>query len=984
LTRLIIRLCMLVFLLGLSPGAQIYGQQIPGSKKPTTLAGISVIVTATNPQCGNIVGLEGYILGNGIIIASASGGTPPYLYALLGQTPTQNIGYFPGLYGITYTLRITDATGLIKDTAITLSYSTALPIVTTQVNKLPSSCTSSDGSITLVGSGGTPPYTYSFDGGVSFSTNNTVTNLQQGFYYFYIKDANGCLNECYTEPAPDLYNYFFCYQCCNLMVNVGYGSAASNTSCSNTGDVLEWTVTGTPPYLYSMDGINFQPANVLLSNYISAPGDSAYNYTNLPPGVYHLYIKDATGAIAASSVTVPKSCYIAITFIGVDASCGQSDGSLTVSVVNGTPPYTYTMDGVNFQTSNVFTGLSSGNYSVTARDANGEIYSSTATVYNKCPTVSAVETDETCGQNNGTITATGQKGTTPYQFSIDGINYQSSNQFSGLPSGNYTVTLRDAMGFTSTYTLTIQNNCVQLALVSTNTTCGFNNGSIIATGSSGLAPYQYSIDGINFQTVSLFSNLLAGPYTVTVKDANGLTASSIVTLTDAPGPQISTSTNPASCSNTNGTITITAAGGTAPLLYSIDGGINFQTSNIFAGLDSGQYQVLVKDANGCTANSATGLTALPTPVVFLGEDTTVCAGIAILLTAPPGAGYQYEWQDNSAGNNLTATGAGIYWVKVSNLSGCSASDTIQISYTSLPVFSLGNDSMLCGGHTLLLQPEPLLSGTYLWSSGSTGSSLLVGTPGIYWLKEVVNGCSKTDSITLIGRPMPVLDLGDDTVLCTGQTLLLNASNNNATYIWQDGSTNASFLVNNPGTYSVKVDEAGCDSSGSVNIAYIAKPVVNIGNDTTVCIGYQLLLDASSPAATYLWQDGSTSPHFNVTQGGIYSVDVTNACGDSKDTIQVAFENCACKFYIPNAFTPNNDGRNDLFRLKYQCQFSNYELKIFNRWGQLIFTSRNASEGWDGNYGGQPQPVGSYVWELGYTDNLTGKNIRKSGTVVLIR
>jgi len=183
---------------------------------------------------------------------------------------------------------------------------------------------------------------------------------------------------------------------------------------------------------------------------------------------------------------------------------------------------------------------------------------------------------------------------------------------------------------------------------------------------------------------------------------------------------------------------------------------------------------------------------------------------------------------------------------------------------------------------------------------------------------------------------------------------------------------------------VKVDENGCDTSGDINVNYITKPVVNLGNDTTLCITQQLLLEATYPLSTYLWQDGSVQPQYTVSQAGTYLVDVTNVCGDTKDSISIVYENCACKFYVPSAFTPNNDGKNDVFLPKYQCLYSNYQLKVFNRWGLLVFVSTNASVGWDGGFNSQQQPAGVYVWELAYKDNLTGKDIRKNGTVVLIR
>jgi gliding motility-associated-like protein len=230
----------------------------------------------------------------------------------------------------------------------------------------------------------------------------------------------------------------------------------------------------------------------------------------------------------------------------------------------------------------------------------------------------------------------------------------------------------------------------------------------------------------------------------------------------------------------------------------------------------------------------------------------------------------------------------------------------------------------------------------------------------------------------------MLSLGNDTTLCLGQTLLLNAANNNSTYLWQNGSTGPSFTVDTAGIYSVRVDEDGCDTTGSLTVSYITKPSVYIVPDTTICVTQQLILNATYPNSTYEWQDGTTNADYIVRKPGIYSVQVTNGCGFITDSSTVNFENCGCKFFVPTAFTPNGDGINDVFMLKYQCIFSSYQLKIFNRWGQLVFVSRNPSIGWDGNFKGASQPVGSYVWEMSYTDQINGKNQEQHGTVVLIR
>jgi gliding motility-associated-like protein len=439
----------------------------------------------------------------------------------------------------------------------------------------------------------------------------------------------------------------------------------------------------------------------------------------------------------------------------------------------------------------------------------------------------------------------------------------------------------------------------------------------------------------------------------------------------------------ASCNNTNGTITINTTGGLAPLTYSIDNGLTHQAVNFFGGLDSAQYTVVVKDANGVTATGTVHLTALPTPNVYLGSDTVLCTGSILYLSVPLQPGYTYVWSDNSTGYSFNVTKAGVYSVKVTNQYGCYVSTSINVLFKPTALFSLGNDTTICNGRELQLQPTPMLQGSYLWSNGSTTQSLIIHSPGVYWLKITDSGCVKRDSIRVIYNPNPLVSLGLDTGICAGQTLLLDATNNHSVYTWQDGSSNPTFTVSKPGTYSVKVAKNGCDTSVQVTVSYITKPIVDLVKDTMICVSQEFILDAEYPYSSYRWQDGSVQPRFTVTKAGTYTVQVTDNCGTSRDSTTVRFEDCACRFFVPNAFTPNGDGRNDIFLPKYQCLISNYELKVYNRLGQLIFRSDNASIGWDGSYGGHQQPSDTYVWELDYTDKLTGKGMHKNGTIILI-
>lgn len=965
----------------LLPGS-IYGRPV-GSRKVNgtmgplsgTVAPLAITATAIDITYSFYNGYGLFYTGG--VSANATGGTGPYTYRLSAYT--SNNGYFTLLQTGTYTVQVTDATGQTASTTVTVGSIYPLPSLDFGTVVYPSSCNSADGSMTLVGTGGTPPYQYSIDGGVTFTSNPLFSNLTAGVYIFQLKDANGMIAAVQTAPlliygSPSIYFY---NRNCTFYAYIGGGVPVS---CPTriTGELGLGAFYGAAPYSFSLDGINYIPGSP------GYGGGSEWN--NVPAGLYRGYAKDANGNMATASTSITNFCPVYPNLVVGSASCHQSDGSLTFNPSGGQAPYQYTLDGIHYQSGNTFTGLAPGIYGWTVRDANGLMNSGYMPIGDNCPAVSAVPTAASCNNSDGVLTATATAGQSPFQYSIDGgITYQASNIFNNLAAGPYTVTLKDINGNTATATATVGNNCLQVATSVVTTTCSRSNGSITVTSPNATPPVQYAINGGSFQASNVFPNLSAGGYTISVLDGNGLGASTTATLTDAPGPALRTASTPPSCENTGGTITLAATGGTSPLLYSIDGGISFQTSADFGGLTAGSYTTWVKDANGCSASDAVTLTAPPVPVVSLGADATLCEGATLLLKAPQEVGYSYLWQDNSIADSYTVTAPGAYTVKVTNSNNCSVTGSVNINYQPLPVFTLGPDLSVCTGRTVLLKPVPTpANASYAWSTGNSGSSLVVDKPGLYSLQLTVNGCSQGASVNVGYKPQPVLQLGKDTTLCTGQELLLDATNNNASYVWQDGSVQPVYNVSRAGVYTVKVNEAGCDTSGRITVSYITAPVVDLGSDTTLCITQSLTLNAFYPQSIYEWQDGSTSSSYRVTQAGLYTVRVTNACGPATQAINVSYDNCACRFYVPNAFSPNNDGNNDLFRPKYICLLSGYECKVFNRWGQLVFDTRNPADGWDGTRNGQQQPGGVYVWEIVYKDDLTGKTSRKNGTVVLIR
>ncbi len=211
--------------------------------------------------------------------------------------------------------------------------------------------------------------------------------------------------------------------------------------------------------------------------------------------------------------------------------------------------------------------------------------------------------------------------------------------------------------------------------------------------------------------------------------------------------------------------------------------------------------------------------------------------------------------------------------------------------------------------------------------------------------------------------LPNLDLGNDTTLCQGETLILDATTTYASYIWQDNSTNPTFNVTQQGTYWVQITDSCGSTTDTINVSYYPLLTLDLGNDTTICQGETLILDATTTNASYIWQDNSTNPTFNVTQQGTYWVEVTvNNCSTT-DSILTIEEDCEIILEMPNVFTPNNDGINDLFVPIISIGIVSMNTIIYNRWGNEIYETNNLLIEWNG----QDVSDGTYFWIVYYTD-----------------
>jgi gliding motility-associated-like protein len=371
--------------------------------------------------------------------------------------------------------------------------------------------------------------------------------------------------------------------------------------------------------------------------------------------------------------------------------------------------------------------------------------------------------------------------------------------------------------------------------------------------------------------------------------------------------------------------------------------------------------------------------------VDLGNDTTLCTGDVLLLDATT-TGASYEWQNGSTAATLSVSAAGLYWVEIDN--GCSTfTDSINVTYVGGTSVDLGNDTSLCAGQTLQL--DVFVGGTsYLWQDGSTDSSFTVTTAGIYWVQVGTHcGTTVTDSIEVDYISNITLDLGNDTTLCTGQTLLLNATTPGAVaYEWEDSTTTSTHLVSTAGVYTVEVTGTCNTITESIEVFYIDPVTFDFGhNDTVLCNGDNLVIGQTFPGATYLWQDGSTASTYQITGAGTYWVIAQVSGCTVSDTLNVIYVECNPYLQMPNIFSPNGDGNNDVFRPLFMVNVTSASMAVFNRWGQEVFSTENPMEGWDGNFSGKECVEGTYFWVLTFTGGINNEfTDTRKGTMTLVR
>ena len=315
------------------------------------------------------------------------------------------------------------------------------------------------------------------------------------------------------------------------------------------------------------------------------------------------------------------------------------------------------------------------------------------------------------------------------------------------------------------------------------------------------------------------------------------------------------------------------------------------------------------------------------------------------------------------------------------------SNPFTVSPDQFPSVDLGNDISDCLGKTIILDAEIPDADTYLWQDNSSGQTLEVEESGTYIVMVTTNiGCVARDTIEVDLIRDESLNLGNDTTICQYAPITLDASNFTGAFQWQDGSTNSSLMVSEPGLYILNiVQDDDCLLRDSILISpLIDEQAFSLGRDTTICFGSSVIYDLSSlNGITNLWEDGSDQQIREISEEGQYMVTVESEdCTTYTSSVEISLFDCTpCSVFLPNIFTPNGDNINDIFRAEIDCNFTNYRMAIYNRWGSKLFESMDPAEGWNGRVNGKRAGIGVYVYVLTYDRN--GESVIRKGDLTLV-
>ncbi|MDG1476379.1 MAG: gliding motility-associated C-terminal domain-containing protein [Vicingaceae bacterium] len=897
-----------------------------------------------------------------------------------------------GISGGTYTLTITDGNGCSIDTTntiqnITGGFTASITSVTDE------NCGDGAGAIDITVAGGTTPYTFLWSNGAA---TEDLTGLPANTYNVTITDATGCsimLDTVVNNNTGSL-------SIDNVIIN--------NENCGDGTGFIDLTVSGTNA-----------PITFSWSN-----GPTTEDLSGLSAGNYIVTITDGTGCVLTENYDILNNNGGLTTNITMnDENCGQSNGNITADVSGGVGPYiiswvggtptnccTYTLDmrdtgnSWNGGSIDVFVdGVNIGNYTVFGGGANTGTFNvctgqSIELFWNSGAFDNEVSFDLLDG--SGAIVFT--QGPSPTVGSIftgtascpAGPNNTSS--LNNIPAGGYSVTVTDAFGCSTFDTITVINIPGQIiAGIVTDESCGNGLGAIDVTITGGVAPLSINWD--NGATTEDLNSLTAGDYILNVSDNNGCNTIDTFTVTNTTTFTTSNIIIDDTCSNSIGEIDLTVTGGTAPITFSWDNGA---TTEDLTGLNAGTYIVNTSDASGCSkldtfvVNNITTFTHSATIV----EDTCNNGVGAIDITITGGtAPFTFAWDNGAITEDLTGLNMGTYKVTITDASGCSTLDSFVVNNIASFTHTANITDDFCNsgfGSIDLTITGGLAPFNFIWSNGEITEDLTALNSGDYIVNITdASGCTATDTFTVNNTiTFTYTSSIEDDSCNTGIgsiDLTITGGTPPFSFAWSNGATTEDLTGLNAGTYTVTISDGGfCStvdsftvntvSSEDATFSYAESVFCQDGTDPitiiTGTIGGQF---TSSSELSIISTTGEID--LSASTPGTYGILYTTP-GLCPDTLTqfITINNCdtttnpptdSTMLSIPEGFSPNGDGVNEVFKITGLENYPDHTFIIFNRWGNKVFKAAPYNNDWTGTsefgvtIGGNELPVGTYFYIL---------------------
>ena len=467
------------------------------------------------------------------------------------------------------------------------------------------------------------------------------------------------------------------------------------------------------------------------------------------------------------------------------------------------------------------------------------------------------------------------------------------------------------------------------------------------------------IDNPNASTINAILTVET-TFTISYSDLCGIPHQYSVIATTLPYPSINVPPDPVVCDNSVLTLNAQVSGAYTNMIWTTNTGafLSGQTTTAPSVSGAGAYTFTAYNGN-CSVSDIVNVSELLYPVATWSDSVYFCTGESIILD-PQSNATAFEWAiDGSTSPTLPINSGGNYSVLLYN-DFCSIAESIIAYEVSPPNLYLGQDQFLCIGETATINSNY----TGLWNIGGISNQITTTSTGTYSQSLNTLGCISTDDVNITFQSPPIVFLGNDTTICDGTILTLDAG---APGTWNTGILATLLPISAPGNYSVIVNDGVCISLDSINVYMDYAPIDVLPDSVIHCSDLPITLNAGENLAeTFSWSTSETSASITPPVTGTYTLIATNYCGTRTENVEILYEKCEFTLFIPNSFTPNNDGINDVWFPVFD-QLDEIKIAVFDRWGKMVFEGTKLDFVWTGNISGGEYyaPNGVYAYKILY-------------------